>query len=399
MSGERNRHDHVPSDPSNTSPDARRRDLHGRAPDVAWWRGRTAAVLAVVLVVGGALAGWASWRLNRNITKVDVSTAIGTDRPTARPTEAVNILLIGSDTREGEGNDTYGTMEHDPGNHSDTNLVVHLSADRTWATVVSVPRDSMTPAPPECSPTAPKSQWTTRQWNKNFSIGGPGCLIRTLEGNTGLYIDHYAIVDFRGFKTMVDALGGVEVCTPEAIDDASSHLTLSAGRHELDGEQALAYVRTRKSVGDGSDLGRIERQQAFLSSVAQEATSSRMLLQPTKLFGFLDAATRSLTTDPDFGLGTMQDLAASVRGIGLSEIQFVTVPVEEYAPDHNRVQWSKAAPQIWSALREDRRFGAATASTMPSGSTASPSPSTSPTATPSPTGSIAVRQADTDICS
>ena len=119
---------------------------------------------------------------------------------------------------------------------------------------------------------------------------------------------------------MVDALGGVDgVHGAEPIDDRESGLTLTAGTHTLQGEQALAYVRTRKSLGDGSDLGRIKRQQAFLSSVAQEATSSRLLFQPTKLFGFLDAATKSLTTDPDFGLGTMKDLAESVRGIGLVE--------------------------------------------------------------------------------
>jgi LCP family protein required for cell wall assembly len=332
-----------------------------------------AALVAVALVVVAGAAAWVTWHLDANITKVDVSAAIGTDRPTpAKQTKAVNILLIGSDKRTGAGNETYGKVVDDPGTHSDTNLIVHLSADRTRATVVSIPRDSMTPAPPKCSATAPKSQWVDRQWNHNFSIGGAGCLIRTIEGNTGLFIDHYAIVDFGGFKNMVTALGGVQVCTTEAINDSHTHLVLTPGRHQLDGEQALAYVRTRKSVGDGSDLGRIKRQQAFLSSVAQKATSSRMLFQPTRLYGFLDAATTSLTTDPGFGLGTMEDLASSIKAIGLDKIQFVTVPNEAYAPDPNRVQWKASARQIWTALREDRGVGQPRPSVTPSPSAAGP---------------------------
>lgn len=214
-----------------------------------------------------------------------------------------------------------------------------------------------------------------RQWNHNYKIGGTGCLIRTLEGNTGVFVDHYAVVDFRGFKQMVDALDGVKVCTTQAIDDPNSHLKLTPGTHELNGEQALAYVRTRKSVGDGSDLGRIKRQQAFLSSVAQEATSSKLLFQPTRLYGFLNAATQSLTTDPGFTLGTMKDLAESIRTIGLDNIQFVTVPNETYPADPNRVQWKPAADLIWESFREDHKIGAKpTASATPSASPLTVSP-------------------------
>ena len=354
---------------------ANRRDIHG--PPGRTWRTWAVVGLVAVLVVVVSGTAYAAWRLNANITKIDVSSAIGTDRPTQAPgaADAVNILLIGSDTREGAGNDQYADRDGTQGGgaHSDTNLLVHLSADRTSATVVSIPRDSMTLAPPECSATAPKDEWHMRQWNQNYAIGGTGCLIRTLEGNTGLFVDHYAVVDFRGFKQMVDALGGVEVCTPEAIDDAHTHLQLAAGKHVLTGRQALQYVRVRKSIGDGSDLQRIGRQQAFLSSVMQKATSTRLLLQPTSLYTFLNAATKSLTTDPDFTVGTMKDLAASVKGIGLDNIQFVTVPNEPYTPDPNRVQWKPSAEKIWSALRADTRVGGA-----PKASTASPSPSGPP---------------------
>ena len=338
------------------------------------WLRLVAVATAVVLVAAAGIAAVAFWRLNQNITKIDVSSDLGTDRPSgaAHATDAVNILLIGSDTREGDGNDAYANTSGQSAPHSDTNLLVHLSADRTWASVVSIPRDSMTPAPPDCTADAPKDQWVTRQWNHNFSMGGTGCLIHTLEGNTGVFIDHYAVVDFAGFKDMVNALGGVEVCTPEAISDPTTHLELTPGRHVLDGRVALQYVRARKALGDGSDIARIERQQAFLSSVAQEATSTRLLFQPAKLYSFLDAATKSLTTDPEFGLGTMKDLAESVRGIGLDNIQFLTVPSEPYPADPNRVQWQDSADLIWESLREDRPL------VEESDSKATPTPSESP---------------------
>jgi LCP family protein required for cell wall assembly len=358
-----------------------RRQVQSRPPRRRWVR-RAAILLVSILVVGGGILAWATWRLSTNINRVDVSGVVGTDRPAVDPNagKAVNLLLLGSDTRVGKGNDNYGEMTQDPGQHSDTNLFVHVSADRSWATAVSIPRDSMVPGPPECSPDSPTSQWAVRQWNTNYKIGGTGCVIRAFEGNTGIFVDHYAVVDFRGFKDMVDALGGVEVCTPEPIKDRDSELTLAAGRHRLDGEQALGYVRTRKSLGDGSDLGRIGRQQAFLSSIAQEGTSSELLRQPTKLYSFLSAATRSLTTDPEFDLDAMADLATSLRGIGLDRLEFITVPSETYEPDPNRVQWSPSAEQIWSALREDRRVGDST-----------------PTPTPAPSASLRVSPAEVAV--
>ena len=236
--------------------------------------------------------------------------------------------------------------------------------------MVSIPRDSMVKAPPNCTASTPKDQWVETQWNATFAVGGPACLITTIEGNTGLFINHFAVVDFSGFRDMVDALGGVPICTKEAIDDPKAGLKLTAGTHTLDGKQALGYVRARKTLGDGSDLGRIKRQQAFLASVVQEATRSSLLLRPDKLFGFLNAATQSLTTDSDFGLGTMKDLAGSVKNIGIKNVQFITVPIKEYAPDPNRVAWSQDAEALWQTLRDDEVVGekatpAASASTEP----------------------------------
>lgn len=334
-------------------------------------------VVASVLVVGMVAT---YFRLNGNISRLDISKMVGNNRPTPAgnvSTGPLNILLVGSDVREGEGNEDYGSGNWEPGQHSDTNILMHISGNRKSVTMVSIPRDSMVPAPVDCNANAPVDQWKTKQWNQNFNVGGPGCLIRTIEGNTDVFVNHFAVVDFAGFKDMVDALGGVPACTPVDIDDPKAKFTLSAGRHTLDGEQALGYVRTRYSLGDGSDIGRIKRQQAFMSSVAQEATKSSLLLRPDKLLRFLDAATSSLTTDPDFGVGEMREVADSIKGIGVDKIQFVTVPTEAYPADKNRVQWAPAADKLWESIRTDRDLG---------GPSATPSPTSTKPLTVTPDG-------------
>lgn len=311
-----------------------------------------AAVLALVLGIGLA----AGWRLDRNIARVDVEEGLG-DRPSRDdgPDGPLNVLVIGSDARQGIGTDEYGTDTVEGGAHSDTNLLVHLSADRRSAYVISIPRDSMTKAPKDCAdPSSTVARGPVRQWNYNFNKGGPACTLKTLEGLTGVYVDHVAVIDFRGFQQMVDALGGVDVCLAKPLKDEDAHVDLPAGRQQLDGKEALGYVRARKSLGDGSDLARIKRQQAFMSSMAQEATRSSLLLRPDKLYSFLDAATTSITADEDLGLTRMYDIASSLKDLGIDELAFVTVPTEPYPADPDRVQWAKSADALWEAVREDR---------------------------------------------
>jgi hypothetical protein len=192
------------------------------------------------------------------------------------------------------------------------------------------------------------------------------------------------VIDFRGFQQMVDALGGVTVCTPEPINDKQSHLTLKAGKTKVNGKQALGYVRVRKTLGDGSDLGRINRQQAFLSSVVQEATSSSLLLRPDRLFRFLNAATQSMTADTHLNVGEMRDIAESVRRVGMDQIRFVTVPTRAYAPDPNRVEWTEAADLIWESLREDKPLPGQKAPEGSATTTAAPTPTTSEPLTVAP---------------
>jgi LCP family protein required for cell wall assembly len=330
-----------------------------------------AAVLAVLLVTGVLVY----FKFTGNITSLDVSKLLG-KRPVSSADRGtnlkpMNILVMGSDTRA-LGTTAFGTTADAGGARSDTTLIVHLSGDRKSAVVVSVPRDSMTHAPSDCkNPNSPVTTGPIRMWNANFSLGGPACLIRTVEGNTGIRIDHFMVLNFLGFQSMVEALGSVEVCVPEAINDSYSGLHLPAGRSLVNGAQALAFVRARHNVGtDGSDLGRISRQQAFLSAMVQEATSTKLLLRPDKLFGFLDAATKSLTTDP--GLNSpiaLAEIAKSAIGLQPSQVRFVTVPTEQYPPDHNRVQWTSVADGLWKSIRDD-----------------TPLPGTKPAPKPTPTG-------------
>jgi LCP family protein required for cell wall assembly len=313
-----------------------------------------ASALVLLLVVG--VLGYI--KLSGNITRLDVSKLLGKRPPNGASVDRVtnlkplNILVMGSDTRD-LGTRSYGTTA---GARSDTTLLVHLSGDRKSSVVVSIPRDSMTKAPRDCKdPNSAVKDGPVRQWNTNFSLGGPACLIRTVEGNTDIFIDHFMVLNFVGFQSMVDALGSVEVCVPAAVDDAKSKLHLPAGRSRVTGEQALAFVRVRHNIGtDASDLGRINRQQAFLSAVVQEATSSNLLLRPDKLFRFLDAATKSLTTDPAIAnLNALREVAQSAVGLKTSQVKFVTVPIEDYPPDKNRVQWSSSASALWKSIRLD----------------------------------------------
>ncbi|UTT65708.1 LCP family protein [Janibacter sp. CX7] len=322
--------------------------------------GRRATRRRRALVAGGAAAALVTsvglgvaMHLDDNISRVDIGHG-----STQRPDDvdgALNILVIGSDTREGLGTTEYGVGTAEGGPRSDTNLLVHISADRKSTYVVSIPRDSMTKAPTDCAdPTSTVANGEVRRWNDNFNQGGPACTVKTLEGLTGIYVDHVAVIDFGGFQSMVDGLGGVEVCLPEAVHDEDAQISLEAGRQRLQGKEALGYVRMRKTLGDGSDLQRIKRQQAFMSSMAQEATKTSLLLRPDRLYKFLDAATKSMTADDDLGLRRMMSIASSLKGIGTDKIVFVTVPTEAYPADVNRVQWrEEAADELWTAVRND----------------------------------------------
>ena len=335
-----------------------------------WLRWTALAASFLVLIAAGA-GWWLYKKLDGNIT-TDTSAAAELkayekDRPLPIARDAQNILLIGSDTRSGD-NSAYG-RDDGGSQRSDTTILLHLAADRRSATAVSIPRDLMTAIPACHTPEGKATKEQFAQFNWAFELGGTACTIRTVEKMTGIRVDHHMVIDFSGFKDMVDAVDGVEVCLKKPVDDADAHLELPAGRQTLDGEEALGYVRARKSIGNGSDTERMDRQQKFLGALVNKMQSNGVLLNPTRLYPVLDAATKSLTTDP--GLDSLRDLYDLVRGmrnVPTDKVQFLTVPRQSYRADANRDELVQpAADQLFTALRKDEPVAVVPADEMNSG--------------------------------
>ncbi|MFF8319330.1 LCP family protein [Streptomyces bobili] len=362
------------------------------------WFGAGAAVVGLLLL-GTGVAGWVVYaKLDGNITPDEAAAAelarYAKERPTALVKDAQNVLLIGSDSRAGDGNSAYG---RDSGTErSDTTILLHLSAGRRSATAVSIPRDLMVDVPTCRRPDGSRSAPTFAMFNYSFQTGGSACTIRTVEKLTDIRIDHHVVVDFHGFKKMVDALDGVEVCLKEPIRDKAARLRLPAGRVTLDGEQALGYVRARKTLGDGSDTDRMDRQQRFLGALVNKAQSNDVLLNPVKLYPVLDAATSSLTTDPDLAsLRGLYELVRGLRDIPTEQVRFLTVPRESYVYNANRDQLVEpAAEKLFERLRTDapvavtgkspEKEGKPEKSAKPGNSTSSESPDHDKYTSPSP---------------
>lgn len=321
-----------------------------------WLRWTAMGAAGLVLVAGGA--GWAVYKkLDSNITKdTDAAAELARyekERPTPLVHDAQNILLIGSDTRSGQGNKKYG---RDPGTQrSDTTILLHLAADRKSATAVSIPRDVMVDIPSCRKADGSRTRARFAQFNWAYQFGGTACTIRTIEKMSRIRVDHHMVVDFAGFKDMVDAVDGVQVCLKKPINDKDARLKLPAGKHTLNGEQSLGYVRARKSIGNGSDTDRMDRQQQFLAALVNKVQSNDVLLNPAKLYPVLDAATSSLTTDPALAsLRGLYELVRGMRNIPTEQVQFLTVPRRSYVYDPNRDELVEpAADELFTRLRTD----------------------------------------------
>ncbi|MFJ1867846.1 LCP family protein [Streptomyces sp. NPDC088097] len=313
--------------------------------------------VALLVLLGAGTGWWIYSKLEGNI-HADTSAEAELrryerERPQNFATGAQNILIIGSDSRSGR-NSGYGA---DKGTQrSDTTMLLHLPADRKSATAVSIPRDLMTEVPSCLKADGTRTGEMFAQFNWSFEWGGAACTIRTVEKLTGIRVDHHMVIDFGGFKRMVDAVGGVEVCLRQPVDDTEARLKLSAGRQVLHGEQALGFVRARHSLGNGSDTERIGRQQQFVGSLVKKVQSNGVLLNPTRLYPLLDAATSSLTTDPGLAsLRGLYELVRNVRDIPTDQIRFLTVPRKSYAPNPNRDELLEPdATLLFERLRMDR---------------------------------------------
>ncbi|MFI8948523.1 LCP family protein [Streptomyces sp. NPDC053750] len=311
---------------------------------------------AGVVVLGGTGAGVLYFKLNGNLESVDIDQALGADRPEKADNGSQNILVLGSDTRS-DGNKELGGGTDDGTARSDTAMVVHVYQGHKKASVVSIPRDTLIDRP-ECTDTDGDEHPAAQDvmFNSAYSTGGAACAVKTVESISGLRMDHYLEVDFSGFEQLVDDLGGVDVTTTEAIKDPDSHLDLPAGTHTLDGEQALGLVRTRHGVGDGSDLGRIQLQQAFVKALVDQVEDIGLLGNPKKLYDVADTATKTVTTDSDLGsVNSLMSFATGLKGIGPDNMHMVTMPVIYDPADPNRVLLEKAkADQVWTALKNDQ---------------------------------------------
>ncbi|MFI2610565.1 LCP family protein [Kitasatospora sp. NPDC018619] len=329
---------------------------------------RTAAcAFAALVVLGAGAALFAYFRFNGNIKSVDIDARLGDARPPAATDGSFNVLVLGSDSRSGDnasaaGGDTGGTAR------SDTAMVVHVNQDHSAAQVVSIPRDTLVTRP-DCTDgngrTVPGAK--RAMYNSAFESGGAVCAVKTTEQLTGLRMDHYLQVDFVGFARVVDAIGGATVTTTVAIHDKDSGLDLPPGEHHLDGQQALAFVRTRHGVGDGSDLGRIELQKQMVRSLLKQVGGSGMLTNPVRLWSVGDTVTRSITTDSALGsVNSLVGLAQELKGIGPDQLSMVTLPVETAPGDANRVvPLQPQAGQVWAALKADQPFPSAVVSAQP----------------------------------
>ncbi len=332
-----------------------------------------AAAAVAVLVVsasGYTLLTWSS----RSIERVDAFAGV-TDRPPGSAAGSTTFLLVGSDGRTGMSSADMkrlhvGNADTAAGRRADTMLMVHVSARHGTVDAVSLPRDSYVTIPAHVSSDGDRVRERRNKLNAAYAFGGPALTVATVERSTGVRIDHYLEVDFLGFVRLVDAVGGVDVCSPVRLRDRKAGLRLPAGVTHADGETGLAYVRAR-SLDARADLGRVERQQRFLAAMVDRVTSRDVLLDPRSLVRFLDAALAAVRADPGLTEDELVRLGTRLRHVSGSDIRFRTVPVAD--PSHRTASagsvalWDEeAAAQVFTAMREDtarpdRRGGGAAA--------------------------------------
>ena len=299
---------------------------HGRLARSAAWKSALAILggaLAVVLVAGSSVAAIAAWQLQSSIDTVSIDADLGGAPPPslAAYEGGFNILLVGSDTREGQDTADYGEVDSVL---NDVNMLLHVAEDQKSATLVSIPRDMVVPMP-ECENGGPA---TGLPINETLYYGGLNCVVSTVQNLTGLDIQFAGLITFDGVIRMSDAVGGVDVCIDAPIHDEYTGLNLAtAGSHTLQGWEALAFLRSRHGVGDGSDLGRISSQQVYLSSLVRKIKADGTLTDITKLYGLAQAATSNMTLSQNFArLDTLVQIALVLKDIPLENITMVQYP-------------------------------------------------------------------------
>jgi LCP family protein required for cell wall assembly len=330
------------------------------------------AVLTAFALVAATLTAYLTYRRDWNgISHIDVARDLaGHKRPPADP-NALNILLIGSDSRSGP-NEKFGAGIQ--GQRSDTIMVLHIAPYAHQVIVLSIPRDSVVPIL-SCSPEPGATGQTAQpapaveQINATFAYGGPGCLWKTIEQTTGIRLDDFIELTFTGFEHVINDLGGVNVCLPVRVRDPLSDLYLPAGLHHINGAQALAFWRVRY-IGEGSDLERIQRDQFLMASLLQGIEHSGLLHSPTKLLSVInDVASHGyIATDTGLSPGRLFTIAEELHSLSPGLVQFIQVPTEPYPGDPQAwVQWPQPqADALFAAIAHNSRVPKARRASAPS---------------------------------
>ncbi|HSN37240.1 MAG TPA: LCP family protein [Arthrobacter sp.] len=348
-------------------------------------------VVSILLV--GVLAFGAYWaiRLQGNLSKAALGA--GGDKTEGAVDDSrdrLQILILGSDTRDGK-NAQYGTSDDATGyGHSDVMMLLDISADNKRVSVVSFPRDLLVDTP-KCTDQESKQEFPAQQnvmINAAMSEAGIGCAVDTVNKLTGLEIDHFMMADFNAVKELSNTVGGVDVCISDAVYDPDSQLRLPKGTSAVQGEQALAFLRARHAFVDGGDLGRIQAQQAFLSSLTRKMKDDGTLSNPGKMLEIADVVTKNLTIDEGLAsIPTLLTVGNRLKNIDVGKVAFVAVPTVPADSDPNRLQVAQpAASQLFAAMRKDIDLTDPTATPSPSvspdpGASASPGPEPTPSET------------------
>ena len=377
-------------------------------------RSALAVLLAGVLFVvssAGFVYNKLSTQFANRVVKIDDYSSDEQNKatPDSFDGRSVNILVVGTDSRNGASGELgAGDADDVPGLRNDSTMVIHISADRSRVQIVSIPRDTLVDIPACKHRDGTTSEPTTDDMFNNAMVYGanggdepedvgPGiaCVRSTVEKLSGMSIDAFMVVDFAGFVNMIDSLGGVWFNIPERIDDDSAQLYIDAGCWKLSGTHALAYMRSRKGQGDGSDISRIGRQQQLISAMLRELQEKNYVTDPGSLINFLQAAISSVNVSPNLGSASADAslLINVLQNVDRPNIQFVTMPVEEPSWDPNRrIPSEPMARNVWSALKNDQALPVGTTYTDGNGAqlvvpdpTATPTPSTPTPSTPDPT--------------
>ncbi|MFE6223252.1 MULTISPECIES: LCP family protein [unclassified Streptomyces] len=323
---------------------------------------RMATALSVVVLAAGGIGHALVTGLDTGITRVDPFKDMK-NRPQAGT--GMNVLVVGTDGRDRitpEEKRKY-RLGGAPCHCTDTVLLVHISEDRDRASVVSLPRDSYAELPEHTDQNSgEKHRAHPVKLNAAYAEGGPALTVRTVEAMTRVKIDHYLEVDFTSFMRTVDAVGGVQICTTKPVKDAYTGLELAAGTHELDGGQALQYVRSRHIDG-AADIGRMQRQQKFLAALVDRLTSGGVLFNPVRFREVSTTLLGSVRADEDFGTDQLLALAKAMRGFTPASSEFVSVPVDDMdfpvKGIGSTVKWdAEKAQKLFAAVREDRPLAA-----------------------------------------